>query len=147
MYQCNKLLFPQRLYAIGKNTLLPIRSIFLNLLGPWEDYMIWHSLRIGLFIAISFLQIHYKRPMTQKIFLRLHMVENTGRILQKSSTEPIQSLQSLGFTGSEPVSLCLSLFPLFHFLHFLYPSRILWKDHSMRIRTKKRMYPDEHFKW
>lgn len=147
MYQCKKLLCPQRLYAIGKTTFLPVRSIFPNLLGPWEESMIWHTLRIALFTAKSFLQIHYKRPMTQKIFLGLYMVENTGRTLQKSSTEPFQALQSFGFTSSEHVSLCLSLFPLFHFLHSLYPSRILWKDHSMRLRTKERMYPDEHIRW
>ena len=54
---------------LTKSLCLSIRYVFLDLLGPWSDSVIWHPLRLALCGATSFLQIHSKRPMIQKTLL------------------------------------------------------------------------------
>lgn len=137
-----KIVTSSKFIRIDKTTFLPIRFIFLDLLGPWEESMIWQTLRIALFMPKSFLQIHFKRPMIQKTFLGLYMVENTGRTLQKNVPLNLFRLSSVWGLLVQSLSLFASLF----FLYFLYPNRILWKDHFMGIKIKKRMYPHEHRK-
>ena len=59
----------QNYMQLTKSLCLLIRYVFLDLLGPWSDSVIWHPLRLALCVATSFLQIHSKRPMIQKTFL------------------------------------------------------------------------------